>query len=137
MAKTSKKIVLKFPHRLIEQPIVCDTVKKYNLDFNILKAYITPREEGLLVLEFTAEEDVLNDAIKHLTQIGVIVQNLSQDVLRNEVKCTHCGACVVICPAGALVMDHLTKKVLFYDNKCIACELCIKACPTRAMELHF
>ncbi|MFH1269956.1 MAG: 4Fe-4S binding protein, partial [Candidatus Omnitrophota bacterium] len=62
---------------------------------------------------------------------------LSQDVIRNEVKCTDCGVCVPICPTGALVVDLTTRKVHFYDNKCIACELCVKICPTRAMEVHF
>jgi ferredoxin len=135
--KISKRIVLKFPHRLVDQPIVCKLVKNYDLEFNILKAYVTPREEGLLVLELTGKKENFDEGIKYLTGLGVTVQPLSQDVIRNEAKCTHCGACVSICPTGALVIDPITRKVFFYENKCIACELCIKACPPRAMELHF
>ena len=132
-----ERIVLKFPHRLVDQPIVYRMVKDYDLEFNILKAYVTPREEGLLVLELTGEDKKFNKAIAFAKSLGVSVQPLSKDIKRNEVKCTHCGACVPICPTDALVIDPKTRKVEFYSEKCIACELCIKACPPRAMELDF
>ena len=134
---TSKRIVLKFPHKLVDQPIVYRIVKDFDLEFNILKASVTPKEEGLMVLEIKGENRNLEKALKYLKSIGVVVQPLSKDIKRNDSKCTHCGACVPICPTGALVTDPLTRKVFFYDTKCIACELCIKACPPRAMELHF
>ena len=133
----SKRIVLRFPHRLVYQPIVCKLVKDYDLDFNILKAYVTPKEEGLLVLELSGEDKNYEQGIQYLRKVGVKVQPLSQDIIRNEERCTHCGVCVPICPTGALVVESLTKKVNFYDNKCIACELCVMACPVRAMEVHF
>lgn len=133
----SKRIVLHFPHRLVDQPIVYRLVKDFDLQFNILKAYVTPREEGLMVLELTGEDENYNKGIKYLEDCGVKIQLLSQDIIRNETKCTDCGVCVPICPVGALVVDSLTRKIHFYDNKCIACELCVKVCPTRAMEVHF
>ena len=134
---TSKRIVLHFPHRLVDQPIVYKLVKDFDLQFNILKAYVTPQEEGLMVLELTGNEENYNKGIEYLKGCGVKIQSLSQDVIRNEVKCTDCGVCVPICPTGALAVDPITRKVHFYDNKCIACELCVKVCPTRAMEVHF
>lgn len=133
----SRRIVLRFPHRLVDQPIVSNLVKKYDLEFNILKAYVTPREEGLLILELRGREKAYDEGIAYLKDLGVSVQSLSQDILRNATRCTHCGACVVVCPTDALVLDTHTRKVHFYDTKCIGCELCIKACPTRAMEAHF
>ena len=133
----SKKIVLHFPHRLVDQPIVYKLVKEYDLKFNILKAYVTPQEEGLMVLELSGKKEEFDKGIEYLHSCGVRIQPLSQDVIRNESKCTDCGVCVPICPTGALVVDSLTRKVHFYDNKCIACELCVKVCPTQAMEVHF
>ena len=133
----SRRIVLKFPHQLVDQPIVYRLVKDYNLEFNILKAYVTPREEGLLVLDLKGEEDEYQRGMDYLRNLGIGIQPLSKDIVRNEAKCTHCGACVVICPSNALVIDPATRKVLFYEDKCIACELCINACPPRAMEIHF
>jgi len=133
----SNRIVLHFPQRLVDQPIICRLVKEYDLSFNILKAYVTPREEGLLVLELSGDEAAYGKALGYLKKRGVRIQPLSQDVIRNEVRCTHCGACVSICPTRALARDRLTGKINFFDHKCIACGLCLPACPLKAMEVRF
>jgi ferredoxin len=133
----AKRIVLHFPKRVVERPIVCRLAKDYDLEFNILKALVTPEEEGLLVLELSGEQAEYDKGIRYLTQAGVRIQSLSQDVLRNEERCTHCGACITICPSGAFELDPVTRRVNFYNEKCVACGLCIKACPPRAMEVHF
>jgi ferredoxin len=133
----SKKIVLHFPRRLVDRPIVSRLVREFNLDFKIVKASITPDEEGLLVMELTGERDDYDSGIRYLTEAGVRIQALSQDVVRNEERCTSCGACVTVCSAGAFALDSNTREVTFDNEKCLACELCIKACPPRAMELHF
>ena len=133
----SRRVVLHFPFKLVDKPVVCKLVKDYNLEFNILKAYVTPREEGLLVLELSGEESDYEQGIRYLKDLGVRVQPLSGDIIRNEKRCSDCGVCVPICPTQALVVEPLTRKVNFYDNKCIACELCVKACPMKAMEVHF
>lgn len=133
----SRKIVLKFPHLLVDQPIVCNLVKQYDLDFNILKARVTPKEEGLLVLELKGEDKSFRDGMTFLEKAGVLIQPLSKDVCRNENRCTHCGACTAVCSSGALAVERSTMMVTFENEKCIACELCIKACPPRAMEINF
>ncbi len=133
----SKRIVLHFPRRLVDRPIVYRLVKDYDLEFNILKAFFTPEEEGLMVLEISGEQKDYDKGIKYLTKSGVRIQSLSQDVTRSEERCTHCGACITICPTGAFEVEPSTRRVKFYDEKCLACGLCIKACPPRAMELHF
>ncbi|MCX5708386.1 MAG: 4Fe-4S binding protein [Candidatus Omnitrophica bacterium] len=133
----SKRIVLHFPHRLVDQPIIYKLVKDFNLGFNILKASVTPQEEGLMVLELSGEDIDFNKGMKYLEDSGVRVQPLSEDIVRNSAKCTDCGMCVPICPANAFVIDPVSRKVIFEEDKCIACELCIKICPTHAMEINF
>jgi ferredoxin len=133
----SKKIVLHFPRRMVDQPIVYKLVKDFDLQFNILKASVTPEEEGLMVLELTGKRENYEKGIEYLASCGVKIQPLSKDVTRNEEKCTHCGVCVPICPTGALIVDEVTRKIIFKNDKCIACELCVKICPPRAMEVHF
>lgn len=133
----SKRIVLHFPRRLVDQPIIYKLVKEFDLQFNILKASVTPEEEGLMVLELTGKRDNFDQAVEYLLSSGVRIQSLAQDIVRNEERCTNCGVCVPICPTQALVVDHETRKVIFHNKKCIACELCVKICPPRAMEVHF
>ncbi len=133
----TKRIVLHFPTRLVDQPIVYKLVKEFDLQFNILKAYVTPQEEGLMVVELNGKRENFDKGIEYLQSCGVRIQSLSQDIVRNENKCTNCGVCVPICPTEALVVDPQTRKVIFNNKKCIACELCVKICPPRAMEVHF
>ena len=133
----SKRIVLHFPRRMGDRPIIYRLVKDYDLEFNILKALITPEDEGLMVLELSGEQKNYDKGIKYLTENGLRIQALSQDVARNEERCTHCGACVTICPTNAFELDPVTRLVSFTHENCVACGVCIKACPPRAMEVHF
>lgn len=133
----SKRVVLRFPQRIVDRPIISSLVKDYDLEFNILKASITQDKEGLLVLELKGDQKEYDKGIRFLMKTGVKIESLSQDVTRNEERCTHCGACVTICPADAFELDCQTRQVIFHDDRCLACGICIKACPPRAMEVHF
>jgi len=133
----SCRVVLHFPRNLIDQPVICRLVQEYGLEFNILRADITPHQEGLMVLELSGPEENLQQGLEYARTLGLKIQPLSQDVVRDEEKCTHCGACVTICPVGALSMDPETYEVKFEHEKCIACALCVPACPPRAMLVKF
>lgn len=135
--KVAKKIVLHFPQKTVDKPIVSRLIRDYGLDFNILKASISPGEEGLMVMELSGEQNDYDNGIRYLQSTGVEIQALSQDVIRNEERCTHCGACITMCPTRAFSLEPGTRRVIFDNSKCIVCELCVKACPPRAMELHF
>ena len=87
--------------------------------------------------EHLTDQDKYDQGIKYITSAGVKIESLSHNVLRNEERCTHCGACITICPTRAFILDPQTRTVSFDNNRCVACGLCIKACPPRAMELHF
>jgi ferredoxin len=132
-----KRVVLTFPHSLVDKPITYHLVKDYGLVFNILKARVTPREEGRLVLEIEGKRENLNRGIKFLKNLGIGIKPLAQDIRWIEERCTHCGACVALCPTQAFTVDPKTRKVSFNKKKCILCELCVKACPYRAMEICF
>jgi pyruvate formate lyase activating enzyme len=41
--------------------------------------------------------------------------------------CSSCGACVAVCPAGALSLEE--GKVAYDITKCCLCDACLKACP--------
>ena len=135
--KISRRIVLNFPNRITGQAVVWHLVKDYDLRFNIIKASISPGEEGLLIIELSGNKGNYDKGIQYLTDTGVNIQSLSQDVVRDESRCTNCGACVTICPTKAFSVEPKTRKILFDHNKCVVCGLCIKACPPRAMKLYF
>jgi len=133
----SRRIVLHFPPRVTGQPVVYRLAKDFNLSFNILKASVSPGEEGLLIMELSGDQKNYDKGIRYLTEVGVKIQSLSQDVVRDEARCTHCGACIAICPTGVFSLEAKTRRVLFDHNKCVVCGLCVKACPPRAMRLYF
>jgi len=133
MAK--KRLVLTFPHSLIEQPITYKLVKEYDLLINILRARVTPEEEGKLVVDIEGKKANLDKGISYIKKLGLTVQPLTRDVRWNENRCTHCTACITICPTNALQVERKSMKVSFHSEKCIACELCIPACPYKAIEI--
>ena len=132
----SKILILRFSHKVAANPIVCYLVKDYDLIFNILNAAILPRKEGIMVLELTGTRKNFREGVSYLKEMGVQVQNASQEVKRVKKKCTHCGACTAVCPTGALSVVRPEMTVEFHQKKCSVCELCVPACPTRAMEIR-
>jgi ferredoxin len=133
----SRRVVLHFPKQLVDQPVVNHLVREYDLSFNILRANITPQEEGLMVLALEGDMQSLDAGLKYIDDLGVRVQPLSRDIQMNEEKCTQCGACIAVCPTDALSLDLETRLVTFDPEECVACELCVPVCPPRAMEVHF
>jgi ferredoxin len=135
--QVSHKIVLHFPPAATDQPVIYRLSRDYGLVFNILRASITPEEEGLMVLELSGEEDDYRRAAEYLKEMGIRLQPLVQDIRKNDDRCTDCGACVGVCPTEALVLERPSMKVLFNPDECVVCGECVPTCPVRAMELTF
>ena len=131
------KVVLRFPPDLTDQPVTYNLIKEYDLMVNILRGHITPKEEGMLVLELTGKKKHLNRGMEYLAKLGVETQPLSKDVKWLKDRCTHCTACTSLCPTHALWVERDTMMVSFDREKCIACEMCITVCPYSAMEVQF
>jgi len=51
----SKKIVIRYEADIVDKPIVYSLVKDFDLAFNIMRARISPRREGLVVLDLTGK----------------------------------------------------------------------------------
>lgn len=127
--------VLRFPKEVIDQPIICNLVKKFDIEFNILKATILMQQEGVMILEFSGHKANVKKGIKYLEDMGVTVQSLAGRIRRDDEKCYQCGACTGICPTGALHIVRPEMAVAFDPDKCTACGLCVAVCPARAMEV--
>ncbi len=127
--------VLKFPKVVIDQPIICNLVKKFDIEFNILKATILLQQEGVMVIEFQGHKANVKKGIEYLKEVGVKVQSMAGNIRRDDEKCYQCGACTGICPTGALSLHRPDMSVPFDEDKCTACGLCVAVCPARAMEV--
>ncbi|HEW91672.1 MAG TPA: 4Fe-4S dicluster domain-containing protein [Thermotogaceae bacterium] len=131
-----ERVVLHFPKEVADKPVIVNLVRKYDLNFNILKAAITPDEEGIMVLEISGDDEKFSKGLEYLKENGIKIQPLSKDVVWLQEKCTHCGYCVSYCPTGALSKDKNTYVVSFDSQKCTTCGICVEICPFKAMEIR-
>ena len=125
----SKIIILRFPKSEVHKPIVYRLTKDYDLMFNILNATILPRREGVAVLEISGSKKNFNEGIKFLKAQGVQVQNASQEVKRNNRKCTDCGACTAVCPTGALEVQRPEMTVIFDQKNAVSVNFVCRPVP--------
>ena len=125
----TRMYILRYPKETSDQPIIYRLVKRYDVEFNILKADIRPQRDGIM-------ENVL-EALEYLKSLGVRAERLAGKVRRDDSKCFQCGACTGICPVGALYVQRPEMEVIFDPEKCTACGLCVTGCPVRAMEVCF
>lgn len=51
----------------------------------------------------------------------------------DQKKCITCGACVSICPVGAITI--VKGKAQINQDKCIKCGSCAQFCPVTAIEI--
>jgi len=136
-ATISHRVILHFPSRVVNQPVISNLVKNYDLSFSIIKASIIPDQEGYVVLELTGDQESYNAGIRYLNDAGVQVEPFSQNIQRSEERCVQCGACAGYCPTGAFSVEGTERTIVFDNNLCVACGLCLTACPARAMKLYF
>jgi ferredoxin len=135
-AMHAEMLVLQFPRDVVDQPIIYRLVKDFALEFNLLKAAINPRQEGLIVMELRGHPKDFRRGLKYLREAGVKVRQVAREVRRNEERCYQCGTCTAVCPTGALYIERPDMAVTFDATRCSACELCCPACPAHAMEVR-
>ncbi len=132
----SKILILTFPPEVAQKALVCQLPVKFDLLFNILRAKISNRKEGYLVLEVSSpSKGAFNKGVQFLKDQGVTVSSPAHKIYKDEEICTHCGACTAICPTEALYIKRPEMEVIFEQEKCSVCELCLVTCPSRAMGL--
>ncbi len=124
------KISLKYPRNLLTKPVLSNTILKTKININILQAKVADS-----VGEYTIEIDD-KDAAKFVDAIrkeGVMAEELKDNINLEREKCIDCGACVSLCPVGALVMKNFEFGV--EEEKCILCGRCINSCPFKALSI--
>ena len=135
MAK--KKLVFSFPPMQIEEPVTYQLITGFELKVNILRAKVSPRERGRMVVEVEGSKENMERAMSYLEEQGMQVDTLVQEMRHLNENCVHCTACTAICPTGALSVEDPSREVSFEASKCIICEACIPTCSYRALESQF
>jgi ferredoxin len=129
-----KSVIMHFPRTLVDKPIISHLVRNCDVEVNILQAHISPDEDGHLFAILKGGRNEIRNALAYLQENGVRAILPAKNLVWDEKKCTHCGACVGQCLPSAFAVDAATRKVVFDAQRCIACELCIPACSYGAIE---
>lgn len=132
------KYVLGYSSETVSEPILWALVKNYDLRVNILKATISPGQEGTLLVEIPDDDGGrLSKALLWLESIGVSCVSVAKRLAWDDSLCIDCGACSGVCPSAAITIDRTEWKLVVDKDKCIACGGCVKACPLGCFTLDF
>jgi hypothetical protein len=77
MAMVKKQIKLIYPPELLDQPVLFNLIKHFDLVVNIRKANVNP-EEGWLLLVVEGEEGTLKEGLTWLVGQGIQVESMEQ-----------------------------------------------------------
>lgn len=75
-----KFVKLNFPQKLIKEPVIFTTAKKFNVVPNIRRAKVT-ETSGEMVLELDGSNENLEKSIKYLSKLGVKVEPIVGDII--------------------------------------------------------
>lgn len=125
------KAWLNFSPKMVNQAVITNLIKNYDVSFNILRADINPKG-GKMLVEISGPE--AEEGIKYIEKAGIEVSRVKRVVKKDEELCIDCGACVSLCPVKAiLIEDDWTIGV--DDKECVGCKLCTYSCPTKAIKV--
>ncbi|KUO40685.1 MAG: hypothetical protein APZ16_02250 [Candidatus Hadarchaeum yellowstonense] len=129
----ARKILLNYSAERVQEPILATVIKETGLTFNILYAEFTGRG-GEILLSIEAPDQEVDKAIELFRKKGVEVREIKRAIHLDRELCIDCGACLSLCPSGALFQDK-DNTVMLDEDKCVYCELCVPSCPVKALEL--
>jgi molybdopterin converting factor small subunit len=76
----SRKVWLTFPRDLVDQPLIWEIGRRFEVVTNIRQASVS-REVGIVGLELSGDEDQVDRAVRHLVDKGVSVEPVEMDVV--------------------------------------------------------
>jgi NAD-dependent dihydropyrimidine dehydrogenase PreA subunit len=129
----TRKILLRYSPQKTTEPILASTIKETGLLLNILYAKVDTRG-GEILLAVDAPDEETEGVIERFRQKGIEVREIKRAIQLDRDSCFDCGACLSLCPTGALYQTE-DNAVEVNEDTCIYCELCVPACPVRALKL--
>ncbi|HLF41516.1 MAG TPA: NIL domain-containing protein [Acidimicrobiia bacterium] len=79
---SSVRLFLSFPEHLVDQPIIYEAVRRFDVVPNIRRANVESHS-GWVILEMGGDEQRVEDAIAYFREIGVSVNRMEGDVLES------------------------------------------------------
>ncbi len=76
----TKKVTLKFPQKLIKEPVIYRMAKRFDLMPNIRRARVT-ETIGEMTLEISGTSENLSKGMKYLEKSGVKVEPVVGDII--------------------------------------------------------
>ena len=128
-----KKILLRYSPAKATEPILASVVKRTGVLVNILYADFSAKGGEILIAVDAPEADVTK-VVDLLAKEGVEIEEVKRVIELDKESCFHCGACISLCPTGALKLAK-DYSLELDEDKCVYCELCIPACPPRALKV--
>ncbi len=125
------KLLLRFDSEIIKKPIISETVLETGVLLDIERARVEGPQGELVV---NVPDDSCREVANVLRHKKVDVIRLDMPITKDEENCVHCGACVSVCPVGAIAYEY-DWRVRMDDKLCVQCGNCVNACPVRAIRL--
>jgi ABC-type methionine transport system ATPase subunit len=75
-----RRVHLTFPEKLVQEPIIYNLGKQYNIVTNIRRANVEDTF-GWVILELEGDERALAEGLRYMEQLGVQVNTIAGDVV--------------------------------------------------------
>jgi NAD-dependent dihydropyrimidine dehydrogenase PreA subunit len=124
------KIVLKFPQKIMQDPLIADVVLETGVRINIDRAFVDA-SVGEIVIDVPDER--VDEVAAAFRRRGTDVREMDTPILFDEAECVQCGACVSVCPVAVFSYDK-DRKVSIDLKRCVLCKTCIVTCPHGALK---
>ncbi len=125
------KLLLKFNAEIIKRPIISETVLETGVMLDIERARVEGPQGEIVV---NVPDDSCREVVNVLRHKQVEVTRLDVPVTKDEENCIHCGACVSVCPVGAIAYEY-DWRVRMDEKLCVQCGNCVTSCPVRVLRL--
>lgn len=79
---SSARLFLSFPEHLVDQPIIYEAVRRFDVVPNIRRANVEAHS-GWVILEMKGDDEKIEGAVAYFRETGVSVNRMEGDVLES------------------------------------------------------